>query len=162
MILGFKTKVNGKLTHFVQKILASVLLEWAEAYVPKKHTIRHGKRWRAGMKLHLATGVRTKEYFQFNENIKGLEICKSVQDIKIKDVSDESLDENTYLYEDYVPKLKETFYLSFKVYVDGRLLSLKEIDLLAKNDGFDSTHDFFQWFNTDFEGQIIHWTDLRY
>lgn len=84
MILGFKTKVGGKLTLFVQKILACVMAVYAAEYIPKKHTIRAGKRWKVGMKLHLATGVRTKEYFQFNENIKGLEVCKCVQSIEIK------------------------------------------------------------------------------
>lgn len=139
MILGFKTKVNGKLTHFVQKILACVMAEWAEAYTPKKHTIRHGKRWKAGMKLHLATGVRTKDYFQFNENIKGLEVCKSVQDIKITHYGD-----------------------AMFVTVDGKHMPAEKVEQLALNDGFENVNDFVKWFNSDFEGQIIHWTDLRY
>jgi hypothetical protein len=33
---------------------------------------------------------------------------------------------------------------------------------LAQNDGFDSIEDFFCWFDKDFHGKIIHWTDLRY
>ena len=33
---------------------------------------------------------------------------------------------------------------------------------LARNDGFDSIQAFFEWFKEDFEGKIIHWTDLRY
>lgn len=139
MTLGFKTKVNGKLTHFVQKILACVLAEWAEAYVPKKHTIRHGKRWFAGRKLHLAIGVRTKNYLQFNKNIKGLEVCKSVQDIKITH-------QGGAMY----------------VEVDGKHLPSDKVKELAINDGFDTLEDFMEWFNTDFEGQIIHWTDLKY
>ncbi len=142
MVLGFKTEVNGKPTYFPEKILSCVGIVYINEYVPKKHTMRHGKRWRAGMKLHLSIGVRTKNYLQFNKNIKGLEVCKSVQDIKI----------------DY----SETYLGEPKIYVDNRQLVHTEIVKLAINDGFESLEDFLKWFNTDFEGQIIHWTDLKY
>jgi len=33
---------------------------------------------------------------------------------------------------------------------------------LARNDGFESVDDFFKWFNADFQGKIIHWTDFKY
>ena len=33
---------------------------------------------------------------------------------------------------------------------------------LAHNDGFDTIDDFFAYFNEDFIGKIIHWTDLKY
>ena len=33
---------------------------------------------------------------------------------------------------------------------------------LAINDGFESLKHFFEYFNEDFEGKIIHWTDLKY
>lgn len=49
-----------------------------------------------------------------------------------------------------------------KVWVDARLLGESEIETLAKNDGFDSVSDFFQWFEGDFEGKIIHWTNILY
>lgn len=150
MILGFKTKVDGKLTLFMQKILACVMDVYAAEYIPKKHTIRAGKRWNAGMKLHLATGVRTKEYFQFNENIKGLEVCKCVQSIEIKHYGND-----LYILIDDQP------YAIFKgEYTSDR--SKMRLNTLAQNDGFDCFADFKNWFNSDFEGQIIHWTDLKY
>jgi hypothetical protein len=39
-----------------------------------------------------------------------------------------------------------------------------EIEELAINDGFDSVADFWDYFSSygDFEGRIIHWTDLTY
>jgi len=49
-----------------------------------------------------------------------------------------------------------------KVWVDARFLGESEIETLAKNDGFNSINDFFQWFNGDFEGKIIHWTNILY
>lgn len=33
---------------------------------------------------------------------------------------------------------------------------------LAQNDGFETTEDFFAYFNEDFTGKIIHWTDKKY
>lgn len=33
---------------------------------------------------------------------------------------------------------------------------------LAINDGFESIDDFFNYFNEDTTGKIIHWTDLEY
>lgn len=36
------------------------------------------------------------------------------------------------------------------------------LDNLAINDGFSSFKEFLQYFSEDFEGQIIHWTNLRY
>jgi hypothetical protein len=54
------------------------------------------------------------------------------------------------------------------VKVDGKsIYTLDQIDLnkmlqLANNDGFDTIEDFFAYFNKDFTGKIIHWTDWRY
>ncbi|WP_460670485.1 hypothetical protein [Larkinella ripae] len=68
--------------------------------------------------------------------------CKAVQKIEIR----------WFNQSEYYPEVS----------VDGRVLTHDEVDLLAKNDGFDRTTQFFDWFNTDFAGKIIHWTDLRY
>jgi hypothetical protein len=48
------------------------------------------------------------------------------------------------------------------VVVDGIILDKSEVELLARNDGFESVEDFFKWFDNDFEGWIIHWTDKKY
>jgi len=34
--------------------------------------------------------------------------------------------------------------------------------ILSANDGFDSVEQFFQWFDKDFKGKLIHWTDYEY
>ena len=117
MVIGFKER-------FIKPILART----------KLHTIRGDShnRWKIGMRMHMATGVRTKKYNQFNE-----EICKSVQKIKI------------YSY----PEI---------IIIDGRKLSYPEISDLSKNDGFESIDEFWSWFYPDFEGKIIHWTELKY
>jgi len=36
------------------------------------------------------------------------------------------------------------------------------IELLAKNDGFESVEDFWKWFNVEKTFRCIHWTDFKY
>lgn len=48
------------------------------------------------------------------------------------------------------------------VHISERKLTPKEVVLLARNDGFNSIVDFWGWFNQEFNGIIIHWTDFLY
>ena len=147
MILGFKTQIKGEHTFFVQKILACKIDEYKKSFKPKLHTIRAGNRWKQGNSIQMATGVRTKKYFQFNGDGIGLDVCKSVQDIRIvhsKYNGDKGLDKGSW------------------VFIGGIELGDFWLHELAVNDGFEDAEDFFKWFNEDFEGQIIHWTDLSY
>lgn len=104
----------------------------------KVHTIRrdHGRRWQKGKKIHFATGVRTKDYRQFHAGV-----CKWNQSIHIEADS------------------RQVW-----VGLNGGMhrLSPSGVDLLAKNDGFDTTEEFWGWFSEDFHGVIIHWTDFVY
>lgn len=124
MVLGFKPQ-------FKEPILKK----------KKKHTIRKDEndRWKPGMKIHFATGVRTKLYHQFYEGF-----CKSTQKIQI-------LWDNISLNGEFI-----------SILIDGRLIDLDEVETLAINDGFEDVSEFLNWFSEDFEGKIIHWTDLRY
>lgn len=111
----------------------------------KIHTIREDKhnRWKVGMKIHFYVGSNTKNAFQFAPVVE----CKGVQNIEI-------------IHTDWQTKIG--VFECFSVSVDERILSFEEIDALAKNDGFKSIPDFLSWFNKDFKGRIIHWTDFRY
>lgn len=126
MVLGFKAQ-------FVPKIMSET----------KIHTIRKDatRRWRAGMKIHMGTGVRTKQYSCFLE-----EWCESVQQIEVF-TSTEKM--NGYF-----------------VKIDGRLLSPEETLELALNDGFNSIEEFYLWFARDGKLsrtlRLIHWTDFKY
>lgn len=104
----------------------------------KKHTIRRDSKnlWKAGNNIHFVINNRTPQRFQFAPLVK----CVSVQRISIHH------------------HIKETP----TVIVAGRILTEKDIEQLAINDGFDSVEDFFAWFREDFTGKIIHWTDLKY
>lgn len=48
------------------------------------------------------------------------------------------------------------------VMIGDTVINMKAIEQLAFNDGFDSVEDFFSWFDSDFDGWIIHWTPFRY
>jgi uncharacterized C2H2 Zn-finger protein len=105
---------------------------------PKRHTIRKNKKgyWKEVMKLHPVVFNRTKNQFQFAPVLK----IKSIQEVKI----DWHYEDQPYLF------------------VNDKVLNYDQIDALAVNDGFDSIEHFFEWFNKDFTGIIIHWTDLKY
>jgi hypothetical protein len=123
---------------FVPKILSGT----------KIHTIRNGHRWKPGKFIHMATGVRTKNYSQFNSKLQHLQKCISIQSIEIIWINEEQLYPVVYIdglkYRYYIQHEKEILYL------------------LATNNGFESFQDFCHWFNTDFKGQIIHWTRFKY
>ncbi len=109
-----------------------------EAIRPKKHTIRAPRRKRqirVGDKLHLAIFNRSTSRLQFAPTLT----CTHIDEIAI--------------HWKIFPGQSRVVVL-----VNGRRLSTDEVRKLAINDGFDSTHDFFQWFNRDFKGYIIHWT----
>ena len=102
----------------------------------KIHTIRAdvNDQWKQGREIQFATGVRTKFYEQFKYGV-----CVSVQKIKI-----------------------EYCGIVQVIYVDGKKLGIYGLSRLARNDGFNNLDDFFEWFNKDFTGKIIHWTGFRY
>jgi hypothetical protein len=164
MILAFSQKINDKPTYFVEKIWACLYYrfidfddkfykynqEYKEKFEgaifvnfgithPKRHTIRKdtSNRWKAGNDIHFCINVRTKNQFQFAPVVK----CVSTQKLEIK---------------------KHPIHNVFSVYVDGIYLEPDDTELLAINDGFDSVEDFFAYFNKDFTGKIIHWTNLKY
>ncbi len=134
MILAFKqTFPDGTATNYENKIIEG----------SKIHTLREGNRWQEGYFIHMATGVRTKQYNQFNKERKDLQLCKGTKEI----------------------------FMSYKkwgvieITVDDRYLMPYEVDKLISNDGL-LRHQFVNWFFSNKEfcwgGQIIHWTDFKY
>lgn len=109
----------------------------------KIHTLRLDpiNRWSTGRKIHFATGVRTPKY----DNFKMGE-CTAVQDVKMK-----------------IEVSKNIGVMSAIVEVDGRSLNFYEIEQFAKNDGFDSSKEMFEWFGAgQHDLKLIHWTNLQY
>ena len=162
MILGFKKNFPwGEPTYFKEKILASVapivgvhlgefmdLIKGEKSpedfmFQKKIHTIRrdYADRWQKGRSIQMC--YRGKGYSmvdEFNKGISRLQHCTGVQEIEIK----------------RIPGNQKV------ITIDGRQLGLAEHLLLAKNDGFDDVNWFYRWFEEDFTGKLIHWTDYRY
>jgi hypothetical protein len=128
MILGFKKQ-------FVPLILNGT----------KIHTIREDQknRWKVGMKIHMATGVRTKEYNQF-----AIAKVTKIDSIAIA------------WHRHHTP---EEVNQTVLVYINENRFSWssKTIQELVKNDGFNTMEEFFEWFNEDFTGKIIHWELIK-
>lgn len=168
MELFFSTEINGKPTHFVEKIWKGLKTLSPEAYIkvwasvspkemtkkyqvdmdvyktvePKLHTIRQDKRqrWKIGVPIDFSISTKTKDMFCFAPRIPVI----SIQSIVISDSNN-----------------------GFKVSIDGRQLDNNEIQKLAINDGFEDIFDFQNYFNERlkncfFIGKIIHWTFLKY
>jgi len=167
MILGFSTQLNGKPTHFVEKIQTALRLPFFNNSVafspehvppnmnfyikskckPKLHTIREDPkdRWGKGNKIDFFINVRKKNMFRF---------APVVPVVRTQSVF------MTYNHSDLI-----------EISVNGReLFGYPEREALAINDGFDCWEDFFNYFypiiqaseDKCFSGKIIHWTDFKY
>lgn len=142
MILSFKTIFPWKIpTNFENKIKNGV----------KIHSIREDPhfRWKAGRKIHMATGVRTENYNCFDDSKK----CESIQSIKINYYKDEEILRRIEIIIDGDLFYSQSGHSSF---------GAENLDLLAKNDGFDSSSGFLRFFDSCSEGRIIHFTPFRY
>jgi len=176
MTLAFKTKIEGKPTHFIEKIWEAVLRNGVECnardlaiklqesmvmignytigtYTAKLHTIREDKsnRWKSGNNIHCVINNRTPERFQFAPVIK----CMSTQEFQV-----------SYKYDGNKTTAKvlvEKKIIGEAIWVNCQLKNSSfTVDKLALNDGFENTNDFFEWFSEDFKGKIIHWTNIKY
>jgi len=174
MTLGFKQQFPWKEpTYFREKILADTgivtingdninpsgpILQ--DGFKPKIHTMRADphNRWKAGRKIEMVyRGAGYKILDHFNEGIPELEKCVSVQKVKIEWFT-------FHMKGLPIMGTKDSTRREPRVIIDDIVFpsGCSQIRDLAKNDGFDSLYDFFKWFNKDFSGKIIHWTDLRY
>lgn len=146
----------GKPTDFRVNILNSLLANYPIAkrtiarmpneFKFKPHTIRADKtnRWKPGMNIHFFEWTG-KPYRSPQFKFAPVVTCVSVQKIEI-------------VWHD----LTGCRYINPTIYIDGRWIVGRQLHQLAINDGFDSLTSFYAWFNQDFTGKIIHWTELKY
>lgn len=127
----------------------------------KKHSIREdGKnRWKVGQKIHFFINNRTPQMFRFAPVVE----VKAIQRIKFKYFEDGTV---CVSVEDLHHEPNTVYQLCFydktpEGYVK-RWNGTNLIEQIAINDGFNNVDDFLSWFCTDFEGKIIHWTNLTY
>jgi hypothetical protein len=166
MILAFSTQINGQPTYFVEKIHVGLRIEnkvgvcedhYSKDYnfivkrncKAKIHTIREDKndRWQPGTKIDFFINCRQPNMFRFAPVLQVV----SVQMFELY-WDDSKITEEK----------KPVVWIDDMIFYDKECNQDKGLLQLANNDGFDTIEDFFAYFNTDFKGKLIHWTDLRY
>lgn len=173
MILPFSTEMNGKPTHFIDKIWSGLIykklstiricrdFERQRALItpsqfgivpyhhPKLHTIREDKnnRWKVGTKIDFFINARQKNMYRFAPVLPVVRI----QNFEI-------------VYEtSFYRKRYPVVFINNVMFYDavGHINEYKMLDFV-NSDGFDTIEDFFDYFDKDYVGKIIHWTDLEY
>lgn len=170
MILPFSTKIDGKETFFVEKIIkgliknsiisidkASELLDIPISQIskleikPKLHTIREDKnnRWKVGTKIDFFINARQKNMFRFAPVLP-------VVSTQVFEINWHSSNEKLFVRVYIDGKSFARIDFDKELYVSGQMLDF------VNSDGFDTIEDFFDYFDKDYVGKIIHWTDLEY
>jgi hypothetical protein len=120
----------------------------------KPHSFRakrkDGRKWKVG------------DTIQFFENVRQPNMRKIRPDGVVRGV------QNVVMWLEYpdfktYPSVSTTFHLM----IDGRVLKSNEIEAIAIIDGFLKASDFVFFFfpketKEKWEGQLVHWTDLKY
>lgn len=171
MILSFSTHLNGQPTYFVEKIWAGFKandmlfrgaslevkneeylhrfgkspFECKKKFNPKITTIREDRhnRWTKNTWIDFCINPRSERMFNFAPRFRVITIQR--------------------VFMTYLPHLGNGFEMS----IDGKYCCDEAVRTIAQNDGFDSTHEFVNYFirqmkDGEFSGKIIHWTDLKY
>ena len=139
----------GKKTKFDQLFLSGI----------KKHTIRAGHRWKAGdmfsPRQWSGKPYRSRQIKLFSD----MEV-KKVYDVRIvPKPKKERVDGMLFVPLVYIKRRYGASMLSDTTW---ELVPSNTTELIAKNDGL-SIKDFIHWFDKDFEGQIISWSnDVEY
>lgn len=157
MILRFMDKFpDGSRTYFEEKLNAIGLVP-VSGFVPKLHTIRKDElnRWKPGMSVQGYYHARTKRSRKIFDGQ-----CVSVQSIKITYRQNNGFSQSVEIQID-----KKVWMVVLNIHpVTGEyeMHNIPETiyDLII-NDGL-TPQQFFKWFNVNFEGKIIHFTDLKY
>lgn len=131
-----------------------MILSFKRDFVPavvagtKPHTIRVGQRWKVGQSIQFYQDARQKSMAKFRPDGEAL----VVQAVKIE--------------RKHTNRRVQPVMVFDQIAIDGRILTALECETLAHSDGFDSADEMIAFFKKThglpFQGQLIHWTDLRY
>lgn len=172
MILPFKTQIENKPTYFIEKIWQSfpddftidhfdnfsfesyyLFNDDAVGFNAKLHTMREDKnnRWKIGNKIDFFINARQKDMFRFAPTLPVL----NIQSIEIRWTLEEKRKVEIWI---------DGFCYVQNYNVQDNFWSLRQerMEILACNDGFDNVEDFLNYFDKDFKGKIIHWTNFKY
>lgn len=191
MILAFSTQINGKPTYFPEKIITGLafnkLIEFDEAnyfledklieqcdkqylikfcttiiHIPKLHTIREDKkeRWKPGINIDFFINVRQHNMYRFAP------VLPVVSTQKIEFIWKDNTENLTCLgmsYDKTCTIMIDNRFFGDVLLLKGTVVSGSDnLPKFAQNDGFDTLQDLLSYFNKDFTGKIIHWTNLKY
>lgn len=168
MILSFMTHFeNGKPTYFLDKIQECESVEKKSVLVvlyqtirlhknlpydvfttivdldrtvnPKIHTLRRDKqnKWKKGKKIEFVIFEGTHIETCFSEGK-----CTGIQRVVL------------------VPEAKEITLIDSSAKFGMR--QIEDIEQFAKNEGFDSVEEFWEYYDKPEAYTIIHWTDFKY
>lgn len=134
----FKTVMNWMVVN--KKFDFPYYMALPKDYKGKIHTLREDKigKWNEGDQIDMMMNDGIKDLFRFLPPIP----CKGIQRVRIEYF----MGCGTYP----------------NAYVDGILLTCVEFEQLCINDGFDNTIDFCKYFDKDWKGKLIHWTNFKY
>ena len=181
MILPFSTQIKKKPTYFVERIHKGIRENYilspvdpsihyprnynfvAKDKLPAKlHTIREDKknRWKVGTKIDFFINCRQNDMFRFAP------VLPVVSTQKIEFIWKENTENLTCLGTSFdktcTIMIDDRFYGDAYFFNGSVVSSSYTIPIFANNDGFDTPEELFAYFNKNFKGKIIHWTDLRY
>ncbi|WP_119792061.1 hypothetical protein [Flavobacterium anhuiense] len=177
MILSFKTQIENKPTYFIERIWRCLLCknfnllayhkfrdesaynevidqwDFKETLKPKLHTIRQDSknRWKKGNKIDFFINARKPKMFRFAPVVPVMEI-QSIEFLWSRGFVD-----TVSIYID-----GECYVQNYGIEYNSSNQRQERMERLVINDGFESVEDFLNYFNTDFKGKIIHWTNLKY
>jgi hypothetical protein len=120
----------------------------------KPHSFRakrkDGRKWKVG------------DTIQFYENVRQPNMRKIRPDTVVKGVQDVQME----IYNGIVYLIIENEDAEYRF--EGRTFVAKKLEEIAKADGFESVESFQNFFfpkakeGDTWEGQLVHWTDLKY
>lgn len=157
MKIGYKNIFPwGEETYFKEKIKLSKEMNLSPVLKAKIHTMREDPkdRWPP------LTGLIHHTYFNRTpeEDCFLITPCTGIQKIEINYKSDEKAI-HIFIDKKFYTRYPKPGYENQVSMPYEYLVSMRK---LAWNDGFDTPEQFFKWFNTDWSGKIIHWTNKRY
>ena len=170
MILPFSTQINGKPTYFVERIIGGLFdadinndlrlppsfsYEKLRTIPGKIHSIREDKndRWRPGIIIDFFINVRQKNMLRFAPKIP----VTTTQRFCLE----WHRNKDSTVARIYIDRRSFACVIWNKGHEDNPIITGKLLEF-AQNDGFDTIDEFFKYFNTDFKGKLIHWTNKTY
>ncbi len=147
---------------FLNYMYADDFLAKVDSVNPKLHTVREDlkERWKPGINIDFFINVRRPNMYRFAP------VLPVVSSQKIEFIWKDNTENLTCLGTSFdktcTIMIDDRFYGDAYFFNGSVVSSSYTIPIFANNDGFDTPEELFAYFNKNFKGKIIHWTDLKY